>query len=546
MKHAAVPAAERVPSPERVLRALFWKLLFYGRTAQHAQSHRKHQRRSVAWQMVAYGALGLLPAIVAFQVDTLAYASLLHAYTLLFASLTLASSAGTMLFVREEAEILLHRPVRPEELLRAKAFALILFSLLLAGALNAIGLFTGIWSRGSSWLFLPAHALATVLLMLFSAAMIVLVYNLCLRWFGRERLDNLLTLVQMLMTLVMIAGSQLMPRFLGSDMFTQFDPSRSWALLLPPVWFGALDAVLCGGAPFERAFLPATLAVAATSLVTWLAFVRLGSAYGTGLVTLNENQAPVRERRGARLLPRLLAAPPLRWWLRDGVERQAFLLSSAYLVRDRETKLKIMPSLVPMLVLPIVMAFGPSGRRDEGPAVWLDSISMGYCAIVPIQALLLLRRSEQWRAAEVFRIAPLAHWAPLFHGARKAVLVWLCAPIVILIASLLAAIRGSALPFLLVLPSLAVLPSCAMIPGLFKPWLPLSQPNQEVRDSSVGCLVFGAVMFGAMAIGALGALMQTLGWFWPFLLLVTAMGFCLQTVFGRWIQAKKWRPAGDD
>ena len=55
--------------------------------------------------------------------------------------------------------------------------------------------------------------------------------------------------------------------------------------------------------------------------------------------------------------------PPLRWWLRDSVSRAAFLLTAAYLVRDRDMKLRVYPGLAPMLVMPILFLVQDHGRR---------------------------------------------------------------------------------------------------------------------------------------------------------------------------------------
>jgi hypothetical protein len=349
-----------VPSREKVLRDLFWKLLFRGRAAHSAASHRRVKQISMGLTLALYGVFGLFPALTAFWFQPLAFACSLHMMTLLFASLTLAGSVGTMLFVREEAEILLHRPVAAAELLRAKCSVLVSFSLLLALALNAGGLVTSFWNKDNTPFFAIAHVFTTGLLMLFSAALIVLVYNVCLRWFGRERFENLLTLVQTLLAIVMVAGGGMVPRLLENEALRSVDPSSAQALLVPPVWFGAIDVLLCGAMPVAQVWLPAAIGVGATALLTWLAFVKLGSSYGVGLLAIGESASPSPERIQRRRLGSLVARAPLRWWLRDPIERQVFLLTSAYLVRDRDTKLKLYPSLAPLFVIPA----STPGRRS--------------------------------------------------------------------------------------------------------------------------------------------------------------------------------------
>lgn len=533
------------PSSEQVLRQLFWKLLFRGRAALHAAQHGKQKRLSLKLTMLLYAAFGLLPAFAMTQGGILIGASILHSFTFLFASLTLASNAGTMLFLREEAEILLHRPIRPEQLLRAKVYVLLAFSLLLALALNLCGMLAGTFGKHGSMMFLPAHALSTLLLMTFSAALIVLVYNLCLRWFGRERFENLLTTLQTVMSMAMVFGSQLMPYLPDPSNFEPADLAGGWAAALPPIWFGSLDALLCGAVPLQAAWLPAALGVLVTMGTAWLAFGRLGAAYGTGLQRLNEASSAGPDRLTRRLLPKLVALPPLRWWLRDPVQRHAFVLTSAYLVRDRETKLKLYPGIAPMLMLPLMAVVRPGRHQGAGPGLWFAALGMGYLAIVPILALQFLQRSEHWRAAEWFRMAPLEQWSRLFHGARKAVLWWLALPTTLLVGGILAVGTGSWQPVALVVPTLVVLPLWSMLPGLWGPWVPLSLPNEEQRQMFDGCLTFVVVTLGSMVLAAVGMWMDGLGYLWVYCAGLGAASVVAQRLCSEAMRARRWRVASE-
>jgi hypothetical protein len=530
------------PSPEKVLRTLFWQLLFRGRGPMDT-GHKRRKQWSLGVTLAVYGLFGIVPAGAAFVMPPLGFASSLHAVTLLFASLTLASAAGTMLFVREEAEILLHRPVRAEQLLRAKVAVLVGYSLLLALALNAFGLIASFWNQGNAPWFALVHVVTTLLLMVFSAAAIVLAYNVCLRWFGRERFENLLTMVQMLLTMLMLGASQLLPR-LGPEL-QGIDFAQTWAVWLPPVWFGALDVMLCGVAGSARLWPLALGAVATTALLSWLAFVRLGSAYGVGLMALNENTTADRDRPRTRRLRALVHAAPLRWWLRDPIERQMFLLTSAYLLRDRETKLKLYPAMAPMVVMPVVLSLSSRGGRSGGPGMAMATVGIAFAAIIPIQALMLLRGSEHWRAAALFRITPLPHWTPVFHGARKAMLAWLAFPSLLLTTIVLCTMHGSLHPFALAVPMLAILPVCAMLPGLIGAYLPLSMPSEDVRGNA-GCLLFASAMIASLVLGGISAFLDHLGWFWPYAIVVLLLGAALQRMLGRMLRARRWVAAETD
>lgn len=507
------------PSPASVLRRLFWTLLFRGRAAQQAGAQKTRRQMGLGLTLFIYAMVGLMPALFSQHTDVFVFACTLHGFTLMFASLSLASSAGTMLFMKEEAEILLHRPVTPQQMLRAKCAVLAGFAFVLALALNLAGLVAGLWCKGGTWRFIPAHLFSTALLMLFSAASIVLVYNACLKWFGRERLDNLLTTLQSLLTVVMIFGGQIMPRLLHLEAFKNFNHLEGWMLALPPVWFGALDALVSGTTlNASMLWLPAGLAVAVTALTSWLALEKLGSAYGQGLMNLNESAGTTKESTKPRgvWLAAIVQLPPLRWWLRDPVERESFKLTTAYLFRDREIKLRLYPSIAPLLILPLVMLFsGVKGGAET--AMMMQGFATCFLGMVSLQALMFLGCSEHWRAAAFFYVAPLRHWTPLFHGSRKAVLCWLSFPVLILQTALLCGLQRSWTPLMLSLPALMFLPTFSLLTGLVGQWLPLSKPSEDVKNTAAGCLMMGGSMAAAGIIGGLSSWMWHIGHFGIFL-----------------------------
>src|SRR5947209_18895741 len=147
------------------------------------------------------------------------YAGLLHALAFLIVGMNLATTGGQLLFNPEEAEVLLHRPIEPRSLLSAKLQTIGFFSLAMAVAINCAGLVIGVLDTTAGWRFLPAHLLSLALEVLFTTGSIVLAYNLCLRWFGRERLDNFMTGVQVLLAVGIMGAGQIVPRMLrGLDL----------------------------------------------------------------------------------------------------------------------------------------------------------------------------------------------------------------------------------------------------------------------------------------------------------------------------------------
>jgi hypothetical protein len=525
-------------SPERVLRRLFLTLFLRGRGARglRKQSAPKSVGSKLASTLAIYALFGAMAMMFIGQ-PVFVLSVYLHAMTLMFLGMYVATSAGEVLFNKEEADILMHRPITPRVLLWAKIGVLVQVSLWLAGAFNLAGLFIGVAARDGGWLFPVAHLISTVQAALFCTGCVVLVYQLCLRWFGRERLDGLMTTAQVLMAVAVILASQMVPHLMGRFAGRiHFNLDAWWVWLLPPAWFAGFDDVMAGrAAPVSWAL--GGLGLLATGAVLWSAFGKLAGDYETGLRMLNESKAaPLGLRGGRRWLDRLINTPPIRWWLKDPVTRATFLLTAAYLARDRDVKLRIYPGLAPMLVMPLIFLIRDHGRESGSFGV---AFAGTYLGLVPLLGLNLLQYSQHWQAADVFRTAPLPGPAPLCHGARRAILALLTVPVLLFYALVvwLAGIELSRLALLL--PGLIALPIFALIPSLTGKTVPLSLPIDEAKSAGRGLHMIG-VMLISTALSGLAMWSWSGGWFLGLLLVEVIAAFGLYEILRRSIDSTRW------
>ncbi|HAB15919.1 MAG TPA: hypothetical protein PLX89_20745 [Verrucomicrobiota bacterium] len=529
-----------LPSPERTLRRLFLTLFLRGRSARGLKKDNAPQLvgRKLALTLILYALLGLL-ALVFLRKPVFALAVYLHGMTLVFLGMFVAASAGEIPFNREEADILLHRPVTPRALLWAKIGVLVQVSLWLAGAFNFFGLFIGTAAPDGGWMFPFAHALSTVIGALFCTGCVVLLYQLCLRWFGRERLDGLMTTAQMLVAITAVLGGQVVPQILiHFEGNLSFGVGSWWVFLLPPAWLAGIDDALAGSGA-RSSWVLAAVGLTATAIVLGLAFGRLAGDYEKGLQMLNE-AAPTRTRGrpGRRPLDYLVKIPPLRWWLRDPVARASFRLTAAYLVRDREVKLRVYPGLAPMLVMPLIFLI-PHRNSGSGFNAFGVCFTGAYLGLVPLLALQMVTFSQQWSASDIFRAAPVSGPAALCHGARQAVLLLVTLPVIILFALVAWAFVGATSDLALLLPGLIALPVYALIPCLGGNAVPFSVPSEEAKSASRGLSMIG-VMVVSMAGAGVALWAWSSGWFEWFLLGESVAVIGLYIGMRRAVQSARW------
>jgi len=527
--------AEPPPVPEKVLRRLFLTLFLRGRGARglQRQTAPKSVGSKLATTLVFYSFFGCMTLSLIRQ-PVFALAAYMHAMTFVFLGMFVAASAGEILFNREEADILLHRPVTSKAMLWAKIRVLVEVSIWIAAAFNLAGLIVGIYAPDGGFRFPLIHALSTCMEALFCTGCVVLMYQLCLRWFGREKLEGVMTMAQVMVSIAAVLSAQILPRLIFRyGHYIRVEENTWWIYLLPPAWFAGLDDALAGSSGLPSWIL-CGLAVASTGTVLWLAFSKLSESYETGLQLLGETQRPPGKGGGGqRWLSRMTELPPLCWWLRDPVSRASFLLTIAYLIRDRDVKLRVYPGLAPVLIIPFVFLFQNQGGHHNGADInFMLPFSGIYLGMVPMMALLLLQYSQQWQASDIFHCAPLAGPGAICHGARRAILLVLVLPMMILFTTIVWLMVDNPLHLLLLLPGIIALPVFAQMANVGGRAVIFSQPTDAAKSSSRGLMMI-VIMLPAFGLAGASTWAWDSGCFMPFLLIELAAAAVIYSLL-RW------------
>jgi ABC-2 type transport system permease protein len=308
----------------------------------------------------------------------------------------------------------------------------------------------------------------------------------------------------------------------------------------PPAWFAGIDDALAGSGA-ATSWLLAGLGVLTTFVVVWIAFEKLAQNYATGLQAFNETisrRTPKQAQR--RWVNTLVEAPPLCWWLRDPIERASFLLTAAYLLRDRDVKLRIYPGIAPMMVLPFCFMLPASGNGPVGGSSGFGiSFAGGYLGLIPLLGISILQYSQQWQASDIFRAAPIFGPAPICRGARRAILCLLTFPAVAAFALFAAVILPDKSQLLMLLPGIIALPIFAQLANLGGKGVPLSMPNEEAKSAGRALLMIGIIPI-SLAISALASWAWSTGFFWWFIAVEVIVVIVLQAVLNRTTETARW------
>ena len=132
----------------QTLRKLFLILFLRGRSSRGLQRGKSPQSiASKLWLSLLFYALFGAMALMLLGQQVFTMSVYLHCMTFVFLGMFVAASAGEVLFNKEEADILMHRPITPGALLWAKIRVLTEVSLWLAMAFNLAGFFAGLGTR---------------------------------------------------------------------------------------------------------------------------------------------------------------------------------------------------------------------------------------------------------------------------------------------------------------------------------------------------------------------------------------------------------------
>ena len=277
--------------------------------------------------------------------------------------------------------------------------------------------------------------------------------------------------------------------------------------------------------------------------VVWLAFGKLAQNYTMGLQTLNETVSRRSRKAGERRwLDALVEVPPLRWWLRDPVERASFVLAAAYMLRDRDVKLRIYPGIAPMMIIPFIFMLPATGSAgDSGFGI---ALAGGYLGLIPLLGISLLQYSQQWQASDIFRAAPIFGPGPLCRGARRAVLCLLTVPAVAAVALFAAVVVPEKARLLTLLPGIIAIPIFALMANLGGKGVPLSLPNEEAKSAGRALLMIAIIPI-SLALSGLTSWAWSAGLFWQFIGVEVLVVIAVHAVLSRSIERATW-PAQTD
>ncbi|MBW4840316.1 MAG: hypothetical protein KZY74_13055, partial [Paenibacillaceae bacterium] len=217
-------------------------------------------------------------------------------------------------------------------------------------------------------------------------------------------------------------------------------------------------------------------------------------------------------------------------WLCSTPQESAFFrFAWALMGTEREFKLKVYPSLGFSIVFPFIFLF--SNGLDQG----LEGISgtrtylfIYFSGIMVPSLIMMLRYSSQYKAAWIYRTAPISGEAPIYKGALLACLVRLMLPLYMAEAAIFAVLFGASILPDLIVAGVAMQGFAILCFVFLRKGLPFSEPFEAAGQQNQTLVIMGLMLllggfgllhwlattlpFGVVAYGILMIVGTWLGW----------------------------------
>lgn len=443
-------------------------------TVLQGGAEQKKERNNFLYSLGFYLLMGLImvPFIIIGE-NYIFQMSMVFGVFMFFMMTSLVADFSSVLLDLRDKEILLSKPISSQTLNVAKFLHIAYYIFMTSLALVGPALLVSLFRKG--FLFFLLFLFEIVLIDLFLIVVTGILYLLILRFFDGEKLKDIITYVQIGLTLAITVGYQLLARaFTFVDLDKINFEAGAWAYLLPPIWFSA---------PFELVFNnnseTSTIVYSLLALVVPIAaivfYIRSIPEFESNLQKLNDTGG-IRKDEGrlARFLSKLFT--------NDEEERNLYSFARNMMKNEREFKLKVYPNLgfgliFPFLMmLPTVMDSTLLEIRNSG-----NFLSLYLIAFVILGIVQYLPYSSDYRGAFVFRVSPIKDTTSIYKGALKAGFIHLFTPVFLFEGIIFLLIFGLRIVPDLVLIYLNISIATVLIYKIINKDIPFSRDFERVR-----------------------------------------------------------------
>lgn len=470
-----------------------WKVLtrallrrdFRTRTVSMGRAGRRQPMggRALLSQAILYGLFGvLMSGLIVMAQDLFFIGVVVCAYVMFMVGTAVLLDHSSAFTAADDYAVLGYRPITARTYFAVRLTNVLIYTLLMTSMVAIVPIGALCWRHGAAAGVAGIFALYGVSLTV--AFGLLVSYASLQRLVGPDRLKNVLSVLQLMMSFGVYGGYFFLSRIFTRSFVAGFTLQKSWWLMLmPPAWFAsAFD--LAGGRWTSDVLAPLAAAVITLGLLTWALTGHVSEGFTE---RLGESTVAARASQGARQPAR---AGRL---FRGGEARAMALLIRSQFRNDQRFRMGVL-TIIPLTVLYIFQ-----GVTEHGGSGGREFTLVGFAVMMfPAMLKMQLTRSDSYKASWIFFTTPVDR-STLIRASKNVVVAMFLLPYLAFVtAALIWATRDLAGSLLHVLVLGVISHLVLQITVLLDPELPFALPIEKSRSASLFTLMIGIGMVNVL------------------------------------------------
>lgn len=405
---------------------------------------------------------------------------------------SLISDFSSVLLDIRDKNIIFSKPVQSKTLSMAKFLHIFIYMSSITIALTAFALIAAFIRHGV--LFFIIFVAEIILVDLFILVLTALLYLLILRFFDGEKLKDIINYVQIILSITIAIGYQLLGRLFNfADYKIIFTP-KWWQFIIFPIWFGApFELILKGNHTiFVLIFSVLALVVPIAAIAL---YIKLFPAFEHNLQKLENNymKTKIANVEFVNKISKLIC--------HSSLEKTFFRFSFDMMKNERSFKLKVYPSLGFSIIFPFIFLINEIKERGlSGIAGGRWYLTIYLCALMLPTVIMMMKYSEKYKGAWIYKTVPIKDISDIFRGTFKAFIVKLIVPVFVSESIIFAAIFGIRIVPDLILVFLNMMLYMIICFKTFSKALPFSEAAVAAQQGEGLAIIPIMLILGALAL----------------------------------------------
>lgn len=463
-------------------------------------SHKKddEDKNFLVSSLISYVLVGLVAMVIVISsLSLFVKMSFCLGMILFMITTTMISDFSSVLLDVKDKNILQCRPIDSKTINTAKAIHIFIYIFIITMATAGPSIIAGTIKHGI--IFFIIFFFVLLLSSVFIIFVTSLMYSLILNFFDGEKLKDIINYVQIMLTIVLIIGYQFVGRMFNVSQYNVVFTPKWWIYFLPPSWFAA-PFQLFVEKDFGNHYIYLSLLGIIIPIISFIVYTKVIIPYfEKNLSKLNNNSTG--KNRFAEIKERL------QWMIGkilcfNKMENIFFRFTQKMILNERKLKLRIYPNASLAAVMPLIIIFRTFGHNRTfseviGEIARSKSYFSIYMSILLLSNLIIMiKTSEKYGGAWIYRVLPIEEPSPIYRGAFKAFLVQYIIPAYLVPSIVFLAICGPKIFIDMAVMLLNLILVSSIIFKISSRELPFSMDFNHIKSSNIMALIISLVYCG--------------------------------------------------